>query len=378
LSLVRPVPRILRLESPHDNYAFQDNEEFMRTIIGRFAYLVKTAAIFSATVIFLTISVSAQQKSANDQIASAIVGLKQELKALNFPQQTYEAYSRQIETAEEALKSGYLNLTLEMLEQSWIVVKSNAYVGAHSEVEKHGNEAFTEEWQKVGKTITEIQSRLSAGESDSRPMLVRAFIDRERNSAPIYYISSKPYSENESIAAGLTYMGIALGELDFAVFCKQLRFENSRTQPKLRSLESELSSLDAEVIKGFHDTEGSEKQKDFITVSASMKQAGEMNQAGRYNGALYQYLRTALFFVLINAQPVTPDRLPTLKQKIESLAAQLKTKKDIDHSIGQDYLESAERILTQKAPADSDLKRAAVIADQILPRYLKYLSEEKH
>jgi len=366
------------LESSHDNYAVQDNEEIMRTVIGRFAYLVQTAAVFLATLIFLTITATAQQKSANDQITAGIVGLKQELKALNLPQKTDEAYSRQIETAEKALESGCIYLSLEMLEQSWIMVKAYAYVGARADVEKQGNEAFTREWQKVGKSITEIQSKLAAGESNLSPMIVRAFTDRERNSAPIYYISSKPYSENESISAGLTYLGIALGELDFAGFCKQIRFDDSRTQPKLRSLEPELSSLDAEVVKGFHQAEGSEKQREFINVSASMKQAGEMNQAGRYNGALYQYLRTALLFGLINAQPATAEQLPTLKQKIESLAAQLKSKKEADHSIGQDYLESAERILAQKIPADSDLKRVAVIADQVLPRYLRYLSEEKH
>jgi hypothetical protein len=174
-------------------------------------------------------------------------------------------------------------------------------------------------------------------------------------------------------------VGSSLADLDFAIFCRQLRFDPVRPAPKLRSLEPEIKELEAATVAAFRNVGAETDQSPFYSTSSNLKAAEEMNRAGRFSGALLKYLEASLYFGFINPAPQDTNSLDGLKQQSESLGKRLNAA-DVDHSIGLIYWERAQVALTRAAAGEAvqlNLRRASVILEQVLPRYFKYMGESK-
>lgn len=324
-------------------------------------------------------------QQASDQVSAAAARLKQTLSTLKIPEDlkssddTIKRYSDSLKVVEESLRSGYVYLALFRLDSNWEAVMAFQYCNSKAEVEKKGLAAFEREWRQSGKQFAEKEKLLASGSSRPLPAAIKALLESSWNQARPYYESSKPYGINSTINSGLYYLGSALADLDFALFCQQLRFESLRPAPKLRSLEPEIKELETATIEAFRNVGADTDQGPFYSTSSSLKAAEEMNRAGRFSGALLKYLEASLYFGFINPAPQDANRLAALKQQSESLGRRLAAA-DVDHSIGLIYWERAQVALTRAAEGESveiNLRRASVLLEQVLPRYFKYIGESK-
>lgn len=290
-----------------------------------------------------------------------------------------KAYADALKVAEDALRSGYTYLALFRLESNWESVMAFQYCNSKAAVEKQGVAAFEKEWQRAGKQFAEKEKLLASGSSRQLPAAVKALVESSWNQARPFYDSSKAYGINSTINSGLYYVGSSLAGLDFAIFCQQLRFERPRPAPKLRSLEPEIKELEAATVAAFRNVGADTDQSPFYSASSRLKAAEEMNRAGRFNGALLEYLEASLYFGFINPAPQDASRLLELKQQSESSGKRLNAA-DVDHSIGLIYWERAQVALVRAAAGEAlemNLRRASVILEQVLPRYFKYIGESK-
>jgi hypothetical protein len=322
-------------------------------------------------------------QQASEQISAATTRLKQTLSTLKIPDDlkssddTIKAYTDALKVSEDALRSGYIYLALFRLASNWEAVMAFQYCNSKAEVEKKGLAAFEKEWRSAGKQVAEKEKLLASGSSRPLPAAVKALLEATWNQARPYYDSSKAYGINSTINSGLYYVGSSLADLDFALFCQQLRFDHMRPAPKLRSLEPEIKELETATVAAFRNVGADTDQGPFYSASSGLKAAEEMNRAGRFSGALLKYLEASLYFGFINPAPQDTNRLTELKQQSESLGKRLAVA-DLDHSIGLIYWERAQVALVRAAAGEAvelNLRRASVLLEQVLPRYFKYIGE---
>ncbi len=292
---------------------------------------------------------------------------------------TIKVYADALKVSEDALQSGYIYLALFRLASNWEAVMAFQYCNSKAEVEKKGLAAFEKEWNSAGKQVAEKEKLLASRLSRPLPAAVKALLESTWNQARPYYDSSKAYGLNSTINSGLYYVGSSIADLDFALFCQQLRFDHVRPAPRLRSLEPEIKELETATVAAFRNVGADTDQGPFYSASSNLKAAEEMNRAGRFSGALLKYLEASLYFGFINPAPQDKNRLGGLKQQSESFGKRLAAA-DLDHSIGLIYWERAQVALARAEAGEAvelNLRRASVLLEQVLPRYFKYTGESK-
>jgi hypothetical protein len=83
---------------------------------------------------------------------------------------------------------------------------------------------------------------------------------------------------------------------------------------------------------------------------------------------MLKYLDVVSAFGLLKNPPVNSNEIPAMKGKLAEKLAAL-NKSNFDQSIGITYLEIAQGILANESISETDLKRAKVILDTVLPKY---------
>ncbi|HKG22059.1 MAG TPA: hypothetical protein VKC34_09180, partial [Blastocatellia bacterium] len=166
-----------------------------------------------------------------DEISSGIARHKEALSTLKLDANTKASFTNQLNRAETALQSGYPLLTLYYLQSPWARMGAEAYLGSKANVAKAGNAAYENEWRRLGKEMSEKERGLTPVTVRRLPASVRALIQASRLLSRPYYQSGRLYGLNTTLDQGLYYMGLAPGNLDFALFCRQLAFPESQPAP---------------------------------------------------------------------------------------------------------------------------------------------------
>jgi hypothetical protein len=317
---------------------------------------------------------SAQAQTANQQIATEITRLKNTLASLNLPAGDSQLYLQQLNRPAEALQSGQLYLSLYYLQGLEADLMALQYQRANSEVEQQGVEGFEKAWRRLGEQLSEGEKSFAAGRFRQTPAIVRALAEISQSQVQPYYKSGRLFGLNTTIKDGLYYLGKASANLGFAIYCQQLNFPQTLSRAKYHSLERRLQQAERETIQAFQQAKAAAEQQRFIPVNSTLKMAWELNRAGSFNGALFQYLEVCLKLGLIRGAPFDESRLSALQKQSEALRARLSVGKT-DHSVALLYWQIAEQALQSQAPDKDTLKRAAVIFEEVLPRYFKYLAE---
>lgn len=309
------------------------------------------------------------------EISTGIAHQKEALSALKLDAEAKTSFINQISRAESALQSGYPLLTLYYLQSPWSRLGANIYMGSKAGVAKSGNAAYEAEWRRLGKELAEKERRLTPVTVRKLPASVRALIQASRMLSRPYYQSGRLFGLNTTLDQGLYYMGVAPGNIDFALFCQQLPFPESRPAPRLRSLDSELARLESETLEAYKKS-SAEDQPGFNDVNSYLKLASELNQERWFEGALHKYLEAATVLGLISAPAPDPGKLASFREQLDASGARLESN-SVDHSIGLLYLQMARKALDPMNGEVSPLglKRAAVVLEQVLPRYFDYFSE---
>lgn len=278
-----------------------------------------------------------------------------------------------ISVAKSTLKSGYLYLSLYRLRPCLLERDTQRYLQAKAGIEKGGLDAFEAEWRRLGSELDEREKLLDGSQTQRSVALIQALVESSKIQIRPYYRSGRLYGLNTTIPDGLYYLGLAPANLDFALLCQQLQIVRTKPSIKLRPLNPELAQIETETLESYKRGGAGKLQPGYNLVNSTLKLASELNAQAMYAGALQTYLEASLDLGLIAAPEVTANEVSQLRVRNQSLERRLKDTA-ADHSIGILYWEMAQSALDQAAN-EVDLKRAAVIIQDVLPRYFRYLAE---
>jgi len=271
--------------------------------------------------------------------------------------------------AARALREGRLLLALQRTATIRAGLSASAYAsGAGSRVGKD-ERRFEAEWSRVGEMLKSRRSA-DAGQSlaDVRPAFLRSLSETALPKTRVYYNSSLDYGQNTAPAQGLYYLGAALASSELVDFYRTLS-SPSLPAPYLRSLRPELDALENSILVAYRPPAAIERHGEFIGLSATLKEARELDDAGLRYGALLRYLQAAQRFSLMEPAHSTPDG-KALPARLAERAREL-SGETVDHSIGRLFLEIAQEELESAKTGSSAV--AAAIADDVLPRYFAAL-----
>jgi len=328
-----------------------------------------------ATALFALCLAASPSLAQRNEISAGIARQKEALSALKLDADTKASFTGQLNRADAALQSGHLLLTLYYLQSPWARLGAHAYMDSKAGVARGGNSAYEREWLRLGKELSEKERGLTPVTVRRLPASVRALIQASRLLSRPYYQSGRLYGLNTTLDQGLYYMGVAPGNIDFALFCQQLPFSESRSTPRLRSLDAELARLESDTLEAYKRS-SAEDQPGFNEVNSTLKLASELNQARWLEGALHKYLEASTVLGMVSTPAPDAGKLASIKEQLDSASARLEPG-SADHSIALLYIQMARKAIepVNGEVAPSGLKRAAVVVEQVLPRYFNYFSE---
>lgn len=335
---------------------------------------LRSAAIIlcAAAALFLSkksFSSSSYPKS-HDPIAAEIARERAILAALPETDETFkqlrEGVGPVLVRAEEALSAGRRMLALQRLAPAYANVAAAQYLRALPASTRAGEAGFEAEWTRAGKEL----SAPARPVTDLNPAAVRALAEAALPQAKIFYDASLEYGRNTMAESGLYYIGSARGQLAFVDFCRSLREPAEGPAPRLRSLAPDIDALEKSLLAAYKPPASIDRHPEFITASASLKEARELDAAGLRYGALLRMLQAALRL----APPAEgPVGVAEIAAKLEVLRARLAAG-GVDHTIARVFVGSAEGDLAAAAakPGVAPAIAAAIVSD-VLPRYFAAL-----
>ena len=262
-----------------------------------------------------------------------------------------------ITRAEDALRDGRRLLALQRFVAARTNLEAAAYAAARSDADRKDEARFEAEWKRLAPLATKQPSI-----GDIEPAALRAYTEASIPQVRAFYEASLEYGRSTMAEAGFFYLGAAQAQRDFGAFARRVAFKTGKRPPSLRSIDSDLSSLERELLAAYRPPTAIDKHSEFIGASSMVKEARELDAAGLRYGALVSYLEAARRTALING-PTLPsneiaDRLHAFEERMAG---------DVDHTIGQIYVEAAH----------ADPAAASAIVSSVLPRYFAALEPAK-
>lgn len=317
-------------------------------------------------------------QDASKQITAAANEVEQQLSTLKVSKDLSEQCTNDVANTRSNLKLGNLFLSLYTVRTCRLELNSLAYAASKAEVEKKGMEAFEQEWRQLGSALDEKEKRVVITTAKRPAAIAIALAQISQIQTRPYYQSGRLFALNSSLSEGLYYLGRAPANLDFAIFTRGLNFPQERSAENWRSAEPELTKLETAVLRTYKTADIATQQAQYNRLNSNLKVAGELNRASMFEGALFKYLESKLFFGLIITAAENED-VQHLQERSKELGKQLKAGKT-DQSIALLFWEMAETSLNPPAkaqPTPAQIKRAVVLLNVVLPSYFDYLKEKK-
>ncbi len=268
-----------------------------------------------------------------------------------------DTFAEGIARVKAAVAKDRLFFALDELQEPWTFEAAMRWANAHAAISSA--DQFSAEWKRVGEPV--LRTRPT-----SLPAAVEAIAASNAARAPATWRASLPYSNDAGLSAGLYYLGEAQAFAAFAAFCRSLPFGRHGATPSFKPMAAEITALESEAATLYGQVPADTKPR-FIRVSVGLKIARTLDEHKDYGAALYQYL-VAKYRAGAAVAPDTPPG--DVKARLGSARSKLTA--GIDHSIGELFLQRAEYLLESKDP--SAARSAAVIADAVLPTYLRLVA----
>jgi hypothetical protein len=315
-------------------------------------------------------TVQAQQQP-QGALKAEIERLKAQVKAGAHTDDAWKDATDSIERSEQALSAGRLYMSVEELgkaERSLTAAQRSEELGAGA-----AQSAFESKWSaKRAKLVSFAHS----GEGATRsPLAIRGLEEAARGRVMPLVDGSKAYAAVTGAQNGMYYLGEAEGEAQFAKFCRTLRF--AAEQPRAaRSITAELQALQQKANDAFQPPLSKDKHPQFIRLNSTLKLASELNAAGLYAGAWYEYLLGTLQFAAVTAKPVDESARAALKQHIDAEAMRVAQSRT-DDSLLQLYLQQAQAAVDDPhTTTPGGWVRAEIIMREVVPAYRSLLEHK--
>lgn len=272
--------------------------------------------------------------------------------------------------AEDELRKGRRLLALERLAAFNQNAGAALYASGRPVTERKDVAAFEAEWKRVGVALRDVVSQ-GGGAPDLaaniRPAFVRALAEVSLSQAREFYHASLEYGRNTEPQYGLYYLGAAQSQRSFVDIGRAWPAPAALRPPALRPLRPEIDALQGDLLEAYHPPAAIDRHGEFIAASAALKEARELDAAGRRHAALLRYLQAAQRVATLRPPVTIPGG--DVKRKLEESTARLDA--TTDHSVARFFLERAESaIATATAPNETV---AAAVATDVLPRYFAAL-----
>ena len=274
--------------------------------------------------------------------------------------------------AEEELRQGRRLVALERLMAVEQTLGAALYAVERPAAERAQLNAFEAEWKRMGSTLRDVVSPGSGSPdlaSGIRPAFVRALAELSTSQARESYAASLEYGRNTEPQYGLYYLGAAQAHRKFLDVARALPSSTALRAPALRALKAEIDALQGDLLAAYQPPAAIERHSEFIVASAALKEARELDAAGRRHAALLRYLQAAQRVAALRAGTASANAAE-LKRRLEESAARFDS--GADHSVGRFFIERAQSALGSSTTPAGESVAAAIVAD-VLPRYFAAL-----
>lgn len=331
--------------------------------------------IFAVTLLLiLTIALTCLAQEAAKQLATVSNELERQLSTLKVSDDLNKQCTKDIAAARNALKLGNLYSSLYTIRPCYVELESLSYAASKTDISTKGAEAFEQEWRQLAATLNDKEQKLPRVGSKQLPAVVIALADASQIQVNSYYQSGRLIALKGNIAEGLLNLGRASANLDFALFCRGLRFPAPKSTMEFRSVAPELKKLETAALRTYKSVGAGTQPAEFTELKSNLEVAEKLNAASKFEGALFKYLESHLYFGMIITSAERQD-LQHLRERNEELGKSLKAGKN-DNSIALLFWQMAEEALdfdASEQPTQAQIKRAVVILNIVVPDYLDYL-----
>jgi hypothetical protein len=279
-----------------------------------------------------------------------------------------------LERATQALKDGRRLLALQRLAAARELLAAAEYVA--QQPGRNDAAAFEAEWARAGKELsTGVASARGSRLPGLRTAALRALAESALAQVKVYHDASLEYGRNTTPQAGFFYLGTARAQLalvDLLVSLSATVDVPTARSVTPRSVQPELDALERQLLAAYRPPVSIDRHGEFIAASARLKEARELDAAGQHHGALLRYLQAAQRVAPLVRPSSAPADAAATAATIDRWQATL-SKGGIDHSIGRLFVQEAESAVLDAKPAAGGPDSAAIIVDDVLPRYLTAL-----
>ncbi|MBS1717394.1 MAG: TlpA family protein disulfide reductase [Armatimonadetes bacterium] len=320
-----------------------------------------SASAFLVTTLASSLLMGATQSSPSDWLAPKYAAVQGQIEGSKLDKDTKAQLTGLLERARGETKAGRNYYALKVLSYSITNLRAMAYPGTQGTAAKE-RDAYDKAFAAYAP---KLQAEMEKPYADL-PLAQLGLAQRSRNKAKPFFDAGQPYGYEAGLEAGLSYLGLADGLLEYANWCAESPFQTPEANYGLRSVEPELAELDSKVLSEF-DKSTAAQRGDFIPINDAMKEGHELNERGWYAGAIVAYLDAEFLFA--HRTPATATR-EVLEANLEKEKLEI-AKLPGDNTIGQMYVEAAESYL---AGGPARLGDAQAIITDILPRYRAILT----
>jgi hypothetical protein len=279
--------------------------------------------------------------------------------------------------ARQAAEAGRLYSALELLGATKVNLAGAQTLFENPHASKLSMEEFKAQWIRVGLDITPLEQRFNSGNWATQPVGLRALAESEEIRTRVFYDSSQGFATATEPRDGLFYMGQSKAAIEYALFCQSLDLKGGLPAPLLHSVAVEIRSLQDQILAVYRPPRSVDQHPQFIQINSALKEAGDLEAAQLYAGALFKYLDSLQGFAMLEASKPGVEKADELRKEL-ALARERLAAAKLDHSIAEIFLQRAEGGLDASKPKDAytaGLQKAQVILERVIPAYFTALAK---
>jgi hypothetical protein len=339
----------------------------------RLEIAVKTMLRVGAVIVFEMLA-GAMLQGQQPQVAvrTEIEKLRAQVKTGAQSDDAWKDASDSLARSEQALAAGRIYLSIEELgeaERSLLAAQRSAELGGDAE-----QAVFEAKWSAGRAKL--VSFARAAGGATRAPLAIRALEEAARGQVMPLVAGSKAYATVTGVQNGMYYLGEAEGDAQFAKFCRTLQFPAKEARAA-RSITTELQALQQKANDAFKPPLSKDKHPQFIRLNSTLKLAEELNAAGLYAGAWYEYLLGTLQFAAVTAKPVDESTRAALTQQIEEETKRVAQGRS-DDSLLELYLQQAQAAVDDHHTSTAgEWTRASLIVHYVVPAYRSLLEHRE-
>ncbi len=278
--------------------------------------------------------------------------------------------SAALDLADQALKAGRRWTALERLTAARASLAAAQYVAARPQATRQGVPAFEAEWARMARVLgPSLKAPASSSFAAIQPAAARALTEGAGFQIKVHYDASVIYGRATDADSGLFYLGSAQANQEFVAFAKTLTAGRAASQPAVRALTQETDALEAALLALYRPPVSIDRHPEFIAASSALKEARELDAAGLRYGALQRYLLAVQRVALLQSAPAAD--VPAIRARLQGIEPRLAS--GADHTIARIFFERALTELDRSDPTPAGVSLAAVVADNVLPKYFAAL-----